>query len=341
MMRGVNFSCSLIVLAMLATTLNIFHATKSLPSRGGFEPWAPQQKIWPQVTVLSIASVSLFMSVIVIYAYWKGGRKRGNKANTWYTVFAVSFFTFSIIMWGVGAGILQHSHRSNDGKDMWSWSCVKNTRQALYDNDVPYELMCRLQNWSLVCIIIEVVVETITITVYGIIFYRFYSKRKLRKSMAHRDRARSDLYLSQLRSQPNTPGPNGPYSARDGGWKAPVDYYAESSDLEEGGTQYVSADQKRAPAPFQLQAPPIKVHSATPKMEQVGFTPIQTSAPALTLNTMNEPNSPFMVDMPQETQQEHFAAAPGEQVYEFVAPPGAYEPLGSPGPNEQHFGLAR
>ncbi len=285
------------------------------------------------------------MSVVVIYAYWKGGHRRAEKAATYYTLFAVAFFMLSIIIWAVGAGVLHSSKQDNGGKDMWSWSCAQNTRQQLFQNDVPYELLCRLQNWSLVCAIIEIVVETITIIVYGIVFYRFYSKRALRKSMAHRDRARSDLYLSQLRAQsaPNTPGLyNGPYSARDGAWKPPADYYAPASDLEDGGnTQYVSADQKPQPAPFRLQAPPIKVQGATPRMEQVGFAPIQTNLaptsepPYLPAEPMQ---SPFMPDASREIQQDHFGAAPGEQVYEFVAPPGAYEaPMASPGLEQQQF----
>lgn len=53
----------------------------------------------------------------------------------------------------------------------------------------------------MVCIIIEIVVEVIAITLYSIVFYRYYSKRKLHKSMDLRDKARSDLYLAQLRSQ--------------------------------------------------------------------------------------------------------------------------------------------
>ena len=332
LMRGVNFSCSLIVLSMLATVFTILHATISIPSRGGFTAWAPGQKIWPQVTLLVIAVVSLFSSVLIIYAYWKGGHKRAEKAAVYYTAFSVTFFVFSIVMWGIGAGILQGSRQTSDGKDMWSWSCTDNTRKELFQNDVDYDLICRLQNWSLICAIIEIVVETITIAVYGVIFYRYYSKRQLRKTMANRDRARSDLYLSQLRDQtaPNTPGLKAPYSARDGGWKAPSDPYNNLSDAEEGNTQYVSADQKHKPAPFRLQAPPIKVQGPTPRMDQVGFTPAQTRA-----RTPSPPEedqrSPLMSGVPQQTQQDHFDAAPGEPVYGDVGIPGAYEAPISPG----------
>jgi hypothetical protein len=34
-----------------------------------------------------------------------------------------------------------------------------------------------------------------------------------------------------------------------------------------------------------------------------------------------------MAEMPREQYQEHFAAAPGEQVYDAVPIPGAYQPM--------------
>jgi len=338
LLRGVNFSCSLIVLAMLTSTFSIFNATKVLPPRNSLPPWAANQKTWPQVVLLVISCISLFMSLVIFYAYYKGGHKRAQKAGVYYTAFAVAFFVFSIVMWGIGAGILQGARSNSNNKDMWGWSCVDNTRKQLFQNEVDYDLICRLQSWSLVCCVIEVVVETITIAVYGIVFYRFYSKRQLRKSMATRDRARSDLYLAQLRSQsaPNTPGlaPPGYMSPRDGGWKAPnVDYYGAAPDVEEGGVQYVDPVAQKAQAkPFQLQAPPIKVQGATPKMAQVGFTPVTTSMRERSPTPPEEDQrSPLMSEMPREQLQEHFGAAPGEQVYESVPIPGAYEAPMSPG----------
>lgn len=330
MLRGVNFSCSLIVLSMLSTTFTIFNATKAIPIRNSFSPWAPNQKIWPQVLLIVIAAISLFMSLVIFYAYWKGGHRRAEKAAVYYTAFACMFFVFSIVMWGIGAGVLQGAKNNSNGKDMWGWSCVDNTRKQLFQNEVSYDLICRLQNWSLVCCIIEVVVETITIAVYGIVFYRFYSKRKLRQSMATRDRARSDLYLAQLRSQsaPNTPGFAPPMSARDGGWRPPVDYYVNGGAAEDG-MQYAN-DTKNGPQPFQLQAPPIRVQGATPKQQQMGFEPIQTNVRERTPSPPEDQRSPLIAEAPREQVQEHFAAAPGEQVYDAVPIPGAYQPATSP-----------
>jgi len=181
------------------------------------------------------------------------------------------------------------------------------------------------------------VVEVLTIIIYGIVFYRFYSKRKLRKSMAMRDRARSDLYLAQLRSQsvPNTPGFNGPLSARDGGWRPPPDHSMNKDPLsaaEEGeGVQYAVAVPRAftEPKPFSLMPAPAKAAPAmsTPKMQpsKVGFATSQTPPPL----------SPgFAV---AEQRQEHVPAAPGERNYGDVQIPGSYaSPLNSPGFAPQH-----
>lgn len=314
---------------MLSTTFTIFNATKSLPTRSNLPPWAEGTNPWPQILLLVIACVSLVFAISIFWAYCRGGHKRAEKVQTYYTVFAVAFFAFSIIMWGIGAGVLNTTRTNSGGQDIWGWSCKDNKRSELFANDVDYKLVCRLQNWSLVCAIIEIVVELCAIGVYAFVFYRFWSKRKLRKSMAVRDRARSDLYLAQLRSQsaPNTPGLNGPLSARDGGWRPPMDYYKSAPSVEAGmvdddSVQYVDAGRQAPQAkPFVLQAPPVK--GSTPKMQQTGFTPLHYASPP-------DSRSPSPMQQ-QEQQQGHFAAAPGERVYEAVPIPGTYgSPLNSP-----------
>jgi len=354
-LRGVNFSCSLIVLSMLSATFTIFNATKSLPPRlvnsNKFPPWAIGQKTWPQITVLVIACVSLVMCVGIFWSYTRGGHRRAEKVAIYYTTFAVATFVFSTVMWILGAVVLQSSKANGNAQDMWGWSCKQNTRSDLFQKEVNYALICRLQNWSLVCCIIEVVVELATIAVYGIIFYRYFSKRRLRKSMAGRDKARSDLYLAQLRSQsaPNTPGLN-PYTAPRGDLKEhyAVSSYEAAPSAEQGqghfdeSTRYVDPERKISqPRPFVLQPPPIKIQTATPKMQQTGFTPIS-------LNDNRSPSPPSRVYTPptrtysppsrsyspvspiEQQQQEHFGVAPGEQVYDSVPIPGAYAHPSSP-----------
>ncbi|KAH0541940.1 hypothetical protein FGG08_003660 [Glutinoglossum americanum] len=301
-LRGVNFSCSLIVLSMISATFMIFNATKALPARNNLPAWAPSTKPWPQITILVISCISLFMSIVIMFAYWRGGHRRAEKAAVYYTVFAVGIFVFSIIMWGIAAGILNSSKINGQGKDLWGWSCKDNKRRQLFQQD----------DWSLICCIIEIVVETITIIIYGIVFYRFASKKKLRKSMDMRDKARTDLYLAQLRTQsaPNTPGfpvtpgfPGSPgYPASPGFPGTPR--FPQSTDAhsqaEEGlGSQFATHQSFSQPKPFALQPPPIKVQGATPQPPQEGFEP----APA----------------------------APGEQQYGAVPIPQAYaSPMASP-----------
>jgi len=335
-LRGVNFSCSLIVLAMLSVTLSIFNATKSLPRRSTLHPWDPKTKVWPQYLVLSIACVSLFLCLVVFWNYWRGGHRRAEKVAVYYTLFAVAFFIFSIVMWGVAAGVLQGSKNGGHNKDLWGWSCVDNKRREIFQEEIDYSLICRLQSWSLVCCLIEIVLECITVILYSVVFYRYYSKQRLRKSMDVRDRARSDLYLAQLRTQsaPNTPGfgPMSPSYSMHAGKSPrfpPTSYYNSDRDAEEGfaGAQFVEAKSNATlnSKPFALQAPPIKVHAATPKTPQDGFVaaPVRTMSP------------------PAERRIEHAPTAPGEQQYASVPIPGAYaSPINSPGmpPAQQQFG---
>jgi hypothetical protein len=322
-LRGVNFSCSLIVLAMLSTVLTIFHATKAIPARNNLPAWAPKTAVWPQIVVLSIACTSLLFAVIVMAAYCRGGHKRAEKVAVYYTMFAVGWFVVSVVMWLVGAGILHGSKANGNGKDLWGWSCKDNKRRQLFQDDVHYALVCRLQDWSLICCVIEVIVELIVIAIYGVVFYRFWSKNRLRKSMDARDRARTDLYLAQLRSQsaPNTPGfaqtprtagfPNATTPRTPG---FPTMNKEKVSD--DDGMQYISATPKstHTQSAFKLQAPPIKVHHATPRSPQDGFEPVTSSSPP----------PPSMSPPPQERRNEHVDAAPGEQTYDAVPIPGAY-----------------
>lgn len=327
-LRWVNFSCSLIVLALVAMTFSIFNATKHLPPRNNLPPWANNTQPWPQILVLTVACVSLALCLLVFWNYWRGGHRRAEKVAVYYTLFAVAFFIFSIVMWGVAAGVLQGSRNNSNNKDIWGWSCVDNKRRQLFAEEIDYALVCRMQSWSLVCCLIEIVLESITVILYGIVFYRYYSKQRLRKSMDVRDRARSDLYLAQLRSQsaPNTPGfgPLSPsYSQHVKSPRFPPSAFNANSQsmAEEGfaGTRFVEAKPiSSAPTkPFQLQPPPIKIHSATPKTPQNGFeAPIH----------------------PQERKIDHVDAAPGEQQYASVPIPGAYSTVTSPGPNHTRFG---
>jgi hypothetical protein len=97
--------------------------------------------------------------------------------------------------------------------------------------------------------------------------------------MDARDRARSDLYLAQLRSQsaPNAPGlpMSPPYSQHMKSPRFPLPIYSSnpSAAAEDGyagapATRLVEAKPSLALAvePFALQAPSINIHGAIPKV---------------------------------------------------------------------------
>jgi hypothetical protein len=334
MLRCVNFSCSLIVLSMISTSVTIFKETQNLPARNNLPPWAIGTSPWPQILLLSLSCVSLFTCLVVFWGYWRGGHRRAEKVGVYYSCFAVGFFVFSAIMWVVGAAVFQNAKTNGAGKDLWGWSCnTNNVRTQVFEQQVNYSLICRLQDWSLVCAIIEIVIELLVLSIYAVVFYRFYSKQRLRKTMDLRDKARSDLYLAQLRVQsaPNTPGffapqtPKSPYYANVAAMHS--DPYSAAENGENFSTQYATprSPTRAVTKPFQLQPPPIKIHQPTPKMNQEGFDNRTASPPV--------PPSSFSTPSPANasTVKQHIGAAPGEKSYDAVPIPGAYAgPLTSP-----------
>ncbi|PHH79731.1 hypothetical protein CDD80_3974 [Ophiocordyceps camponoti-rufipedis] len=344
-LRGVSFSCSLIILSMLSASFSIFNATKSLPSQSNMPSWAPNtaQNAWPQKLALAMACLSLFVSIVVFAAYCRGGHKRAEKVNTYYQTFAVGWFITSLLLWVITAVVFQHARDHGNNKDMWGWACVDNTRSDVFSQKVDYQLVCRLQNWSLVCVVIEIVVEVISIALYSIVFYRYYTKRRLFKSMDLRDRARSDLYLAQLRSQsaPNTPGYGGPKSPSLSHYamspRHPPVAYRNLSDIDEanpftpGGHVVQPQSQFSAPIPgFKLQPPPAKAPSATPKTNQTAFAP----NPVPLIRTPSPPG---------QTVTQHAPQAADEPTYEAVPIPGAYagQAIKSPAPTMTSFSQPR
>lgn len=138
--------------------------------------------------------------------------------------------------------------------------------------------------------------------------------------MAVRDRARSDLYLAQLRTQsaPNTPG-FGPLSPSLSQYakspRFPPGTYQGAPDAEDGNgngaaTRFVETKSAMSASvkPFTLQAPPVRIQNATPKLDQGGF----------------EVLAPPQPQQQKERVVEHIQAAPGEQTYDSVPIPGAY-----------------
>lgn len=146
LLRYTNLTCSLIVLSLLSTTFSIFNATKALPLRNSLPPWAAHTVIWPQVTLLAIACVSLFISLAIIYRNWRGRNNRSpEKAVVYYTVFSIAFFMANIVMWLAGLLILHLSKQNGNGKDIWGWACKDGLRKEIFKDQVSYDVVCRMQ----------------------------------------------------------------------------------------------------------------------------------------------------------------------------------------------------
>ncbi|KAI1157083.1 hypothetical protein F4825DRAFT_1933 [Nemania diffusa] len=334
-LRGISFSCSLIIISLLAVSFNVFRTTNHLAAQSGLPAWAEGTQLWPQIVVLSVSGVNLFLCILIFVGYVRGGHHRAEKVGVYYTLFAVGWFIASSILWAAAAGILQFTRNNSNNKDMWGWSCVENKRAEVFSQKVDYALVCRLQNWSLICALIEIILDVFTITLYSVVFYRYITKRKLTKSMDMRDRARSDLYLAQLRSQsaPNTPGfgPKSPsFSQYAMSPRFPPSTYNSLSEISaapsftpgpQAAEPVSSFGAKPTEKPFKLQAPPSKARSATPKVAQGAFGSPTTNSP---------PENSFT------------AVAPGEQQYDAVPIPGAYADavIKSPPPAQTSFGYS-
>lgn len=342
-LRGVSFSCSLIIVSMLSASFAIFNATRSLPAQSNMPAWSQNTMLWPQILVIVVASISILGCMMVFCAYFRGGHKRAERIATYYTMFAIGWFIVSLAMWAVSAGIFQASRASSQGRDMWGWSCRENRRADVFHDKIDYALVCRLNDWVLVCIAIEIVVEMMAIALYSIVFYRYYTKRKLHKSMDMRDKARSDVYLAQLRTQsaPNTPGLKSPglYSQYTMSPRNPEKSFASLGAIEEqtqeqpsftGTTRFVEPKSSfgQPQTSFKLQAPPLKAPSATPKASQGGLTPTSATTPNIpeypAYPMPTHPPSPPQPEPPSVIEHEHMSGAADEPVYDAVPIPGAY-----------------
>ncbi|RKF61122.1 hypothetical protein OnM2_044017 [Erysiphe neolycopersici] len=276
-LRGISFGCSLIVLTMVSISFSIFNATKNLPPRNHLPAWASGTKTWPQTFILVIACASLLLCLIIFWNYFRGGHRKAEKVAIYYTLLAVTLFFFSLIMWGIAAGILQGSRSIGQNKDLWGWSCVENKRRQLFSDKINYALVCRMQNWVLVCCIIEIVLESITILLYAAVFYRYYTKQRLRKSMHIRDQARSDLYLARRRTQSVLMSPNIESQLQETKEKhlpLEIDQTCLSTLVEKRPNIAISAK------PFSLQSPPRKASFTTHKTPSKSC-PIEQTAQAV------------------------------------------------------------
>jgi hypothetical protein len=106
-----------------------------------------------------------------MFGWWRGGHRRAEKVGLYYTTFSVAIFIFSIIMWIVGAVVLNQSKNNGNGNDIWGWSCKDNRRSQLFQEDVSYNLVCRLQ----VCFVYR---HMILLTVAELVSYLLHHRSR-------------------------------------------------------------------------------------------------------------------------------------------------------------------
>ena len=121
-----------------------------------------------------------------------------NWANRLATLNATLTITASIVIisvWGLSAGLFHKDGTAGFNiPNIWSWSC--NHRANSTDN-VNFGQICVTQvtplspkpsrvliwqEWSFICAMIEITLETLTIASFGLIFVRMNSKREIRKT---------------------------------------------------------------------------------------------------------------------------------------------------------------
>lgn len=76
---------------MMSASFSIFNATKALPSQNAMPSWAEGTQVWPQILVLCVSCLSLFICICIFVAYCRSGHKRAEKVTTYYTMFALGW----------------------------------------------------------------------------------------------------------------------------------------------------------------------------------------------------------------------------------------------------------
>jgi len=301
-LRSVACACSLVVLSLVASTFAIFFATRHLATRNGLPPWAVNTPQWPQITILCIACVSLLLSLAIMYGYWKGGHGRAEKIALRATIFAVGVFIFTIVIWAMAIAVMQGSRASANGADMWGWACKDNQRRKLFQDTINFELVCRQQDWVVVCAIIEISLEFLAICVYLFAFYRiFYSKRRLRKSLHVRDEARASLWLAKLKEQQDLEAGTG--------HETETDKNTAYNQLNGTPTYYASEPEKGHAVPKLMPAPRDRGQT-TKRMSAAGISPPLTPPPAMAAHIRDS-----LQDMPQSARSVGFATGPNPPSY--------------------------
>ncbi|KAI9714641.1 MAG: hypothetical protein M1812_006306 [Candelaria pacifica] len=176
---------SIAITALMIHTLLTFQKTRNTKRNTPSGPrtaWHADTKLWPTILCLCIASISLFLNLIIVLAYYRSV-KTANKANTISTVFTGGVVGFHIVYWGVAAALYKYA-KDTDGvsNDLWGWSCSNAARtiQNEFRAEVDFDRICAVQTGGWVTSLVEVGLEVFTLVAFAIAFMRVRHRKQMK-----------------------------------------------------------------------------------------------------------------------------------------------------------------
>ncbi|KAI5859048.1 hypothetical protein BZA05DRAFT_383204 [Tricharina praecox] len=181
--RVLSLICSAVVIGLSIATFKIFLATKDLPARNTFLPWARPTVLWPQILTLTIACISFLACIYVIWGYIRNGHRGGEAASPLATTATVIGFIAWIVIWAAAGTSMQTVRASQEGKDMWGWACNKDAgpRRQAFANKIDYDLVCTMQDWNFICTMIHVATVVLSAAVWVAAVWRLRVQSRIHK----------------------------------------------------------------------------------------------------------------------------------------------------------------
>jgi len=196
--RVLDLGCSLVIIALIASNFIVFNATRFSVNDSGNPIWgAEHPRTWPTTVLLSVACVSVALSVVVLLSYLKSVQW-ANRFNIAHATITISVSVFLIIMWAISIGIFNY-HDQSATPDLWSRACHQ--RDAGTPNGaVNWGQYCIEQAWCSVCGILSIIFEALILTTFALIYLRRRSKRDVRQSRQYATFVRTATALQEQQS---------------------------------------------------------------------------------------------------------------------------------------------
>jgi hypothetical protein len=98
----------------------------------------------PQAILLAVSSISLALSLSIVWAYFQGGHTRAERCAGWRSVTGCGLIVLNVVGWALGGGFFLFSDKHMKQGSLWSATCYpsKNEKEI---NGVDMGILCRLQ----------------------------------------------------------------------------------------------------------------------------------------------------------------------------------------------------